>query len=256
MKSYIRENRKYCGDFLSVTIYPVFTTPKSKRRKKAKPTTSVQELLNQHIAEQKITNLVNTNFTSNDYKMELTYDGDNLPDTFEQVERDIKNFFKRLRRFRRSKGLEELKYIYCIEQGTRTGRFHFHLITNGGILPQEFARIWGKGYIRECRPLQFSKLGCEELAKYYSKKLTKSGGKCSKRWRSSKNLKKPVEKVNNSKYSAKQVEILANNFEDKEIFEQLYPGYFLAEAKPFRNYHNGFMYMSIKMYRKSAKIQI
>ena len=45
-----REKKYYCGEYLEVAIYPVYTHPK-KRGKGRKPTTEIQQRLNQRHTE-------------------------------------------------------------------------------------------------------------------------------------------------------------------------------------------------------------
>ena len=46
MQRRYREKKYYCGEYLEVAIYPVYTQPK-KRGKRSKPTSEIQQRLNQ-----------------------------------------------------------------------------------------------------------------------------------------------------------------------------------------------------------------
>lgn len=100
MRCYNRENMIFHGNYLDVNIYPVFASSgrKGTRRKKAKPTSEVQQLLNEKNAKKKIVYLLNENFTESDYALHLSYDKFHLPSSFEDAEREEENFIRRLRR--------------------------------------------------------------------------------------------------------------------------------------------------------------
>ena len=70
---FIRESVYVCGDYMDADIYPVFQ-PSGKRRARCKPTSAIQEKLNQKNAEKKITRLAHANFTEDDIALHLTYD--------------------------------------------------------------------------------------------------------------------------------------------------------------------------------------
>lgn len=70
---FIRESVYVCGDYMDADIYPVFQ-PAGKRRARCKPTSAIQEKLNQKNAEKKITRLAHANFTEDDIALHLTYD--------------------------------------------------------------------------------------------------------------------------------------------------------------------------------------
>ena len=125
MRRRYREKIYKCGEYLEVDIFPVTDgakAPATKRKSRYKPTSAVQARLNQRNAERALTRLLNANFTSEDISVTLTYNSDELPDTYEQAERDAKNFLRRVKRLRAKLGLPELKYV-LIPGG---GRYHFH----------------------------------------------------------------------------------------------------------------------------------
>lgn len=55
-RHFIRECIYVCGNYMDADIYPVFQ-PAGKRRARCKPTSAIQEKLNQRNAEKKITRL-------------------------------------------------------------------------------------------------------------------------------------------------------------------------------------------------------
>ena len=135
MRQVYREKYFECGDYKEVYIYPCFAnTPKAGgRRPKAKPTPEAQKKLNKRISKNKLIRLLNANFTADDLSFDLTYTDENHPDSDEQALSDVKNFLRRLNRLRKRRGLSDLKYIYVPAKGERGGRYHHHLVLNGGV---------------------------------------------------------------------------------------------------------------------------
>lgn len=258
MKSIMRyrEQKYFYGDYLEVNMYPVYEFPHSSRRRKLrKPTSKVQERLNQINAERKLARIIPANFTTNDYKFELTYAPKNNPDNIERAKKDLSNFFKRVNRARTKRGLERMKYIYAIERGSSNGRIHFHVIMTGGLTINEIAKIWGKGYVDKVLPLMFDEKGCTGIAKYFCKQQCSDGnGKYAKRYVTSRNCVKPQPKNNDFKLSKRKVEQLAYDSENHSLFENLYPNYCYAECKPFWNDDSGAYYITLYMYRKDTKL--
>ena len=78
MQRRYRTKKYYCGEYLEVAIYPVYTHPK-KRGKWSKPTTEIQQRLNQRHTEGRLRRLLHTNFTPSDLFATLTFDDANLP---------------------------------------------------------------------------------------------------------------------------------------------------------------------------------
>lgn len=256
MRCLYRERRYFCGDYLEVDIYPVFRK-QGIRKQKAKPTSEVQEKLNEHNAIEKLIRLLNANFTGDDYEFHLTYTDDNLPDSVEDAKKDIQNFLRRVKRTRARLGLPELKYICVPEGGFEGTRFHFHVTMNGGLDRTLIEELWGYGYANGKR-LQFNENGVEALARYVTKQFSahKNELPFGKRWTASKNLIVPEPIDRDGKLSAKRVKELATfEVESREPFENLYDGYSLSKVEHFFNDVNGGYYLHVKMYRKDAVFQ-
>lgn len=237
-----REKKYYCGNYLEIDIYPILRKSLSRKRK-ARPTTATQAKLNQHNAEQKLIRLLNTNFTEDDIRFDLTYEPRYLPKSDEQAARELQNFLRRLKRHRKKLRLPDLKYVAVTEAGKKGGRYHHHLVINGGVEIKTLAKIWGKGYTT-VKPLQFDNYGVAGIAKYLIKEPL-SG----KRWNASKNLKQPKTTTMDGRLSSKKVKELHKTSDDVKIFEKLYKDYTFVECKPFYNEINGGYYLCIHMYK-------
>lgn len=253
-----REQKFYCGQYLDVNIFPVWESVYSTgRRTKLKPTSEVQKKLNQHNREKELTRCINANFTHRDYKLELTYSDKNYPSSVEQAKRDIVNFFRRIKRARAKRYLPEVKYIYSLEQGSKKGRIHFHVIMSGGLPIDLVAEKWGKGYVDKVLPLMFGETGCSGIAKYFCKQQVKSeDGTQSKSWVPSQNLIKPQPKNNDHKFSKRKVRELAAETENRRLFEAMYPDYCFVDCNPFFNDVSGLHYLYVRMYRRDAVLDV
>lgn len=243
---FIRQTIYVCGDYMDADIYPVFQ-PAGKRRKKCKPTSKIQQRLNQKNAERRITRLVHKNFTHKDIALHLTYT--TPPDSPEQAQRDLYNFIRRVKRLRKKLGLPALKYVSCTESGKKSGRVHHHLILSGGVDRDLLEELWGKGYANSKR-LQFGPDGVTGLAHYIVKDR-----EFYKRWNCSKNLEQPVPQVVDRGITMDQVREMEEAIEQHrqhEYFEEVFQGYLLTDADFMRNGINHGDYIHIEMRRTAA----
>lgn len=241
---FIRESIYVCGNYMDADIYPVFQPP-GKRRAKCKPTSAVQERLNQKNAEKKITRLAHANFTEADIALHLTYD--DPPDSAEQAQRDLYNYIRKIKRRRKKLGLAPLKYLSCTEMGKKSGRIHHHIILTGGIDRDTLEEMWGKGYANSKR-LQFREDGITGLARYVVKDRM-----FYKRWNQSKNLIMPEPVVRDNAVNMDDMAEMEEAIEKKiswQYFEERYQGFELTEAAFTRNNINRGSYVSVEMRRR------
>ena len=247
MRSWYRETRYECGDYMDVMIYPVYTkTP--VRRKKAKPTSEVQQKLNEIYAEEKLIRIANANFTPRDYKVELTYSSEHLPQSDEDADRELTNFLRRVKRYRKQRGLSELKYIAVTEKGSRSGRYHHHLIMSGDVDLFDLVSLWGKGIVGSDL-LIFDENGIANLVKYMMKQLKDFIGKKYKR---SRNMIVPEAKKRDNRFSKRMIVELAKDTENRAEYEKLYEGYHFSKADAIFNDVNGGVFLRMRYYRKEA----
>lgn len=255
-----REKYYICGEYLDVYVYPVYKRP-GQRSAKAKPTTATQAKLNAKKAAEKIVRKMHANFTPEDISAGLDYAVN--PEDDDRAKKDIHNFLDRVRRRRKKLGLPPLKYITVTEKSGK-GRYHHHIIINGGIDRDEIEELWGLGRANADR-LQFSENGLAGLGHYIVKNPI-----FSKRWNASRNLVDPEPRTNDSRIrSRRKAAELARDPEDRAPWEKLYPDYHLAEVVPFHNdsdeiiidangkptVHkgNGGIYIFARLYRKDKK---
>ena len=248
MRCWYRETRFECGDYMDVALYPVYTTAQT-RKKKAKPTSETQQKLNDTYAENRLIRIANANFTEGDIKLDLTYIEDYHPDSDEEAARQLSMFLRRVKRYRESNGLEPLKYIAVTEKGKRKGRFHHHLIMNGGIDQTELQHIWGRGYIKTAG-LVFDENGLATLVGYMLKQAREFMGK--KKYSRSRNLIVPQAKTRDNRFSQKQIRELGRDTDNRAEYEKLYEGYHLSQAKVVHSDINGGIYIYARYYRQEA----
>ena len=175
MRSWYRETRFECGDYLDVNIYPVYTKAQVRSRK-AKPTSETQQKLNDMNAELKLIRIANANFTDHDLKVELTYSDKHLPEDDEAAARELRKFLRRVKRYREAHGLSPLKYIAVTEKGKRSGRYHHHLIMSGDIDLFDLVALWGNGIVGT-DILVFDENGIASLVRYMMKQAREFVGK-------------------------------------------------------------------------------
>lgn len=255
-RSVQRERRIFHGDYLDVFSFPVFQKP-GKRKKKTNPSSEIQKKLNQKYRENKLTYLINENFSKKDLEMGFGFDDEHLPFTYADVQRLIRNYIRRIKHYRKKNGLPELKYLYVIERGSTNGRWHIHMILSGGIDRNILEEMWGQGYAHTYR-LEFDDNGLKGLAKYKVKEPETDIAVIDekvRRWASSKNLKQPTIPKDRDGFISKDTvrDIRKGDICEREI-ERLYPGYTVTSIEPFLNTINAGEYVTIRL-RKTQSIK-
>ena len=211
------------GPRLEVEIYPIFGRENTGRLRAAKKnmTPEAVQRNNEERSRRKLIQLIDANFDERDYHVTLTYAG--TPPAYEKARADVKNFLRAVKRKREQRGLDELKYVYTIEdeQDGKRKRIHIHAIMNGGISREELERIWERGYANVDN-LQPDENGLEAIARYITKQQ-----KNRRKWARSRNLTMPKVRTSDTKVSNARVRRLAVDFPNsaKEIMEKLYPQY-------------------------------
>jgi len=236
-----REKLIISGKYAEIEVTPVFVTKRGKKMNiedkailKSKEISKKQkEAIRKKNArayakrrKKEFTRIAHCNFTENDYVIHLTYANENRPGSIEEAEKDARNYIRRLNYRRKKKGLEDIKYMIVTEYGeSEKGlkNIHHHMILNGGLTRDEVEEAWSKkgkriGYVNASR-LQFSPdTGLKDLCYYMLKNPI---GK--KKWKGSKNLKKPIIEINYHKWSGRKVKnMIRNGIDDKTEWERLY----------------------------------
>ena len=234
-----RRRTTVSGQRIDAEVYPVFGRQMAGALRKAKSqmTREAQQRANDARSRLRLIQLVEANFGEKDMAIGLSYAG--TAPTPERIDKDLNNFFAKIRRRRRARGLPDLKYIAAIggdempAPGYSGKRPHVHVIMNGGIDRDEIERLWGHGYANADR-LQPGAEGLGGIAVYFTKQMQdRPTRKGVKRYRPSRNLTTPIPRGRDAKVPNARVRRLAYDFQNeaKAIMEKLYPGYVLQECK-------------------------
>ena len=244
---YYREQKHICGKdydtapYMEVDLYAVSAKKhRASRRAKRKEATSLaMQTYNDNRAKRYCVQLVNANFTEQDYALTATYDDDHLPapGEIERVDRDWTAYMRRVYRWCDKHGVERplwlmaTEYTTTDETGATYGRHHHHAIIQhtAGLSRDTLEELWrdtaGKtmGLCR-CERLHFDHGSVEGLVQYINKNK-----RCARRWRQSRGLEKPkTPPPNDSKWSRKKLEEASTLYiDDREFWERKYPGYTL-----------------------------
>ena len=258
------------GDaMLEVEIYPINPVWKdnAQRAMPLTPSRKAQANLNHANTRKHVSRLVHTNFSRNDIWVTFTYGHEHMPADVAEATKHLKNYFKRLRRHIKKRGLPELKYIYVTErvENEKTGKVHTHHHVIMNFRDRDTAEaLWTLGGRTHARRLQPDKDGSlEGLANYISKPETKEGNrKGAKTYATSKNLAKPeVRRSENRlpltgyRISKRRIaEIAIDENKAIEILEGHYSGYKLAEPPRvlFSDYTAG-AFIYARMINKAQK---
>ena len=217
------------GSLLEIEAYPLLLRGVKTAVRKMQVSQEAIKLHNQIAAEKRLVRLIEANFTEEDYYFTGTFEGETLP-TLEQARRIIKRFIQRINYERKSRGMENAKYIYVIEgyeEGSRQKRIHFHMIIDGALDRLTLKEIWGNGRTRcdELDPRGYN--GLVRLAKYLAK-----DPRGRKRWSPSKGLKQPIVTVADRKIRTSAAKRIAHNAsEAAAALEKIYPGYEHVETE-------------------------
>ena len=235
-------------ELLEAQIYPSFfhkaDVPRTGKKRESKPS---QKNLNDKKSRRYLVRLANINFSKNDLWCTFTWDEDHLPADEATADRDVTNFIRRINYRQKKKGRENIKYIYIpVVEGAE--RPHVHIIMTGkGIDRDELEELWGKGERSNTRRIKPDEdFLISGLATYIS---NNKRGK--RRWRASKNLKKPPEPTRSySKFKKPKVEKMAHDYETlKAEMEKAYPNYKFLDAEVKYNGVTAAFYIYARMVR-------
>lgn len=166
-----------------------------QRGPKVEKTPENMRKVNERNADKKLQRLIAANFGYGDMHMVWTYDPEHRAASPKEARKDLQKGLRRLKAAYKKIG-SELKYVAVSEYGQRS--MHHHLVINQGVDVRTIQKAWGLGKIRFT--LLDDSGDYERLAKYLLKQTKKTfcdPEKCvfAKRWCSSRNLAKPVEKM-------------------------------------------------------------
>ncbi len=150
------------------------------RKKKVGKSTIKQILLNEKNSKRKLTRLINANFTMGDLFITLSYLGEEP--TIEQARKDLVNFLRRVKYYRKRNRLSDVKYIATTEYMEQRTNHHIIMSAMSWDIIQE---LWMTGKVYITRLYDKDYVG---IANYITKERKKA---FSRRWTQSRNLQKP-----------------------------------------------------------------
>ena len=233
-----------CGQYAEVEIFalPPHTRP-LKRARKEKESTPARRLLNDNNSIKKFVRLANTNFHEGDFSVELTFNRYNLPESPEELNREVANYIRRVK-YAMGQDAEKLKYLYvpsCKGKDGRKVRRHAHILITG-VSREILAEKWKKGYVN-IDVLQPDENGIEGKARY----MAKQGGSGSKRWIGSRNLQAPEVQTSDNKITSSKAHRMYTRPDDKALFERTYKPWTFTECRPSIVEYDGSYYITIKL---------
>lgn len=272
MLCYQRERRIICGrskataNYQEIEIYPM-GTPASRaideELARSPRTPKAQQNQNAKAANRQFRQLLITNFTEADTHTTATYAKEERPETLEQVERDVNNFWRHLNTKCKAQGLPAPQGITVIEwqeedkeKKQKEVPFHVHFILHCALTRDEVESCWHRkgrriGWVNSDR-LQLDKCSLEALADYLLKYTNRKH-----RWKRTRGIKDPIKpRPNDEKYTRRQVEKIAKDpskLHNPDYWAQKYPGWILNEASASYNDFTGW-HISLKMRRKAARL--
>ena len=226
------------GTRLEAEIYPIFGRQKETQLREKKRNRTPERVKEQNMirSKRRLVLMLENNFDYwKDVAVTLTYAEKDV--TLKRCRADIRNFILRVRRERKARGLADMKWILAIGYDEQQ-QIHAHMVLNGGIDRTDLERIWGHGYANTYALQTYGK-GLQGIGNYLYKqnesakrKGLRENVKC---WSGSRNLKKPKERVSDSKFSKARIKNIAYDFENeaKAITERTYPGYTLEECRVY-----------------------
>ena len=234
-----RRRTTVSGPRIDAEVFPVFGRQMrgALRKAKSQMTREAQQKANEARSRMRLIQLVEANFGEEDVAVGLSYAGE--APTPERIDMDLVNFFAKIRRRRKARGLPELKYVASIggdempAPGYSGKRPHVHVFMNGGMDRDEIEQLWGHGYANADR-LQPGNDGLAGIATYLTKQIQdRPRRKGVKRYRTSRNLTQPVKRSRDAKMPNARVRRIAYDFQTyaKDTMEKLYPGYTLQDVK-------------------------
>ena len=243
-RHFVRQRIWRLGRHVEIDVYPVFQAP-GKRRKKCRPTREAQRLINQRDAAAKARRLILLNFSEpGSLEMDLTF---GRPAMEKEATDALRKYIRALRREYR----ETLRYMYTKEQGSRSGKWHFHLMLSPGISRERAEELWTEGFANSRRP-RIDETGLAGLAEYIVKqgKKRKAADAGKRRWSCSRNLIRPEAEIRDGEITIPEVHDLADMVERRNAetaAEAFAPGMTLVEAEAIKNLRNGGLYIHMKL---------
>lgn len=128
----------------------------------------MQWLTSQEKRLMRIRRFIRDNFNEFNRFFTLTLKDSELVDDFD-LSKHISKVMNRIRTYYKKRHPQrELKYLWKIEHGEKTGRIHIHMITNFFIPVKMLNKWWEKGFV-QAKFIRNKKMAVNYLGKYFGK---------------------------------------------------------------------------------------
>ena len=239
-------------ELVEAQVYPSFQIksdmPETKRRRESKPS---QKALNDKNSRRYCIRLACINFGDGDIWGTFGWDDGHMPGNMDAARRDIRNFIKKINYHRKKEGKGNIKYIYILAFDGKV-RPHFHILMTGeGIDRDWLESLWGKCSRKNTKRIkQDENFLLTGLATYITK-----NPRGTKRWCSSKNLKKPPEPTRSySKFRRSKVNSMVKSYATMIAeMEKAYPGYSFLDAEVQYNSQLALFYIYARLIKKAER---
>lgn len=247
------------GQTLQADIYPSFRHQSDMPRgKRVRESTAAQKQLNSRKSVQELINRINANFGEGDLWMTLEYDPEHLPETFQDAQRVLGNYIKKVNRHLKKMDKPKMRYICVTEYSDpvsgKPKRVHHHIVLSCDLHRDVLEKMWKQGERTKSEYLHPTKESwLKGLGLYISKgNYKKKSGQ--RRWSCSKGLRKPEKTKSYCRFRKKDVRQLVGNFEcARDLMEKKYPGYKLVKLKRCWNEINESWYIHADMIAETWK---
>lgn len=189
------EKKIIIGDILEVWRCHSTKGGSAQRGEKEKESTPAQKKANEIRTGNELWRVIYINFDGqqgdqfNTFTFTEDVDG-------ETARKEWRNFTRRVRRYLKKKGMQELKYVYVVE---KQSRWHIHAVMTG-IPLEDLVKLWGRG--RVTSSILDKTNDYRDLAAYITKHIEPEGEKADaepegkqknkRSWSGSLNLKRPI----------------------------------------------------------------
>lgn len=243
------------GTQFELEIYPEFAKSDRPAEWQRENHREAQRSLNNTNSRKQCERTINANFTTDDIWITLTYDQQHLPKSFEEAQKNMRNYIARLNYRRKKRGLPPARYVYVTEWETDAKhgvRCHHHIVMDGLLDMDEAEKAWKLGKRNEARRLDYDDHGLSGLGAY----ITKSP-RGVKKWCASVGLKKPDERKNHTDFTRRKIAAMVKDFDAiRPMVESKYPAYWYTEAQIFQNETNRGYYIHVRMRRRALPGQL
>ncbi len=251
------------GEQLEIEIYPEFTRQQADQIpagcRVKKDNRKAMNNLNDKNSRKTCERIINANFGTRDIWMTLTYRNADLPDSFEQAQRNIQNYMRKVNYWRKKQGLPNAKYVYITEwleaDDDHAGiRCHHHVVIDGKMEMDRLEELWAHGDRNETRRLHKDECGLSGMANYITKQPRR---KHIKKWCASKGLEQPIVSKNHYKFKRNHVQkMVRDHAMILEYMKKWYgaKGYIFTDSKVYYNEVNAQFYICARM-RQSERLR-